>query len=267
VDRVLTNAPATISQQWFSGGTAVDPGVVTIQIDRADGTSLVSAGTATSGTGVNPRTFNLTSTHTNQLDRLKSTWTSGTLGKLVNYHEIVGGFLFTISQGIAETGQTAAIVAEARVRAELQLEDACGIAFVPRYARETVSALSGRRLLLSNLRVRTVRTVTVDGVAMTAGELAEVLPNGNILWNDDRIWERGIRNVVVDYEHGMDFPPGGADIAALKLAETYFAGSTSIDLSNPRLIEASAGEETFRFSPGTASSTGRFGISEVDSFV
>jgi hypothetical protein len=51
VERILQLTPGTLSQQWYEDGAAVDPGTVTVGITRADGTTLVAAGTGTTGRG------------------------------------------------------------------------------------------------------------------------------------------------------------------------------------------------------------------------
>src|SRR5215207_2274109 len=146
LERVQQNTPVTLSQQWYEGGVVVDPGTVTIVITRADGTSLV-ASTGTSGSSTSPRTFNLTTTHTALLDRLTVTWTSTLKGTLVSYVEVVGGFLFSLPElsAIKPTNQTwtTTQMTETRVSVEQALEDACAVAFVPRYSRETVNGNSG----------------------------------------------------------------------------------------------------------------------------
>jgi hypothetical protein len=55
MERVLRLTPATISNSWYEDGVIADPGVVTVDIARADGTALVTDG-ATSGTGAAART-------------------------------------------------------------------------------------------------------------------------------------------------------------------------------------------------------------------
>jgi hypothetical protein len=101
LERIQQRTPGTLSQQWYEDGTVVDPGTVTIGITRADGTSLVAAGTATAGSGTAARTFNLTTTHTALLDSLTVTWTSTLKGTLVSYLEVVGGFLFNLADARA----------------------------------------------------------------------------------------------------------------------------------------------------------------------
>ena len=145
LERIQQNTPATLSQQWYEDGAAVDPGTVTLEITRADGTVLVAAGASTSGVTTAPRTYNLTTTHTALLDTLKITWTSTLKGTLVSYVEVAGGFLFSISQARAlkpldnVTNYPTAVLKDMRITVEQALEDACGVAFVPRYERETVN--------------------------------------------------------------------------------------------------------------------------------
>jgi hypothetical protein len=79
--------------------------------------------------------------------------------------EIVGGFHFSLSAFRATYSTFAdpatypsAALMEARTYAEVTLEEACGRAFVPRYALERVPA-GGRWLRITMPDVRVVRTV------------------------------------------------------------------------------------------------------------
>jgi len=143
--RILQNTPGTISQEWHEDGDLVDPGPVTVTVTRADGTELVS-GASASGTGAAARTYNLTQAHTLLLDVLTVTWVSGTKGTLTSVVEVVGGFLFSISElraMLPDTKTAQAItddqIKQARIFAEQALEDEADVAFVPRYYRETFS--------------------------------------------------------------------------------------------------------------------------------
>src|SRR5690349_811749 len=109
LERILQGTPGTLSQQWTEDGAPADPGTVTISVTRADGTVLVAVGTGTSGSGTNPRTFQLTTTHTALLDTLTVTWTSTTKGTLTSYLEVVGGFHFGLGdlRGLSPLDQTA----------------------------------------------------------------------------------------------------------------------------------------------------------------
>jgi hypothetical protein len=268
LERVQQNTPLTLSQQWYESGAVVDPGTVTLGITRADGTSLVAAGTATSGSGTNPRTFNLTTTHTALLDSLKVTWTSTLKGTLVSYVEVVGGFLFNLNDLSAEvtdstSSYTAAQMADSRTYAETQLERACGRAFVPRYTTETFNGDCSSSLVLRWPNIRAVRSVMVDGVAYTVGQLAGLAFNpSGILTNTLGTWSLGASNITVSYEHGDSFLDPGASEAALVLAKHKLVRGP---------IDERATQRTSEFGPVNLATPGmfgsRFGIPVVDAFV
>lgn len=248
-----------ISATWHDeGGAIVDPGAVTIRVDRADGTNLVPAGTATSGTGAAARTFTLTASDTALLDNLTAVWSSSLRGSLTTHVEVVGGFLFDISDARAlkpldnvAAYPAARIVAE-RTAAEMMLEDSCGVAFVPRYARRTVRGDGTRTLLLPHARVRAARSIAVDGVAFSAAEIAAVRVR-SVGLEAARPLPRG-SSVAVSYEHGHDSPPPFVSRAALLQARRW-------------LMEQPFDERTTRVETdaGTISllSAGRYGPSDL----
>src|SRR5262249_34576405 len=92
MERVLVGVPSQITMQWSVNGVLADPGAVTISIVNDEGDELATD-EATDGTGAVPRTFDLTTTHTAQLDRLVATWTSPSLGVKQEIVEVVGGFI------------------------------------------------------------------------------------------------------------------------------------------------------------------------------
>lgn len=259
MERVLVDTPVTISQQWQEDGVNADPGVVTIGVTRANGTVAIASGTATSGSGTNPRSFTLSAAVTAELDWLDATWTSPSKGTLTERVEVVGGFFYSIAEGIA-AGMTLAEVPDKRTAAEESLEGDCHVAFVPRYALEQVSGDWSRELMLGWPLIRTIRSVSVDGTAYSAGQIADLGLTVTGIHSDGG-WPRGFRNIVVGYEHGYDRPPANADRAALGLAmrsvpDPQMAG---------QVIEAQAGEERTRYHDPTES--GGYGILEVDDFV
>jgi hypothetical protein len=154
LERIGQLTPGTLSQQWYEDGAVVDPGTVTVGITRADGTVLVAAGTATTGSGTGARTYNLTTTHTALLDRLTVTWTSTLKGTLLSYVEVVGGFWFSLAELRAIRGLTdttdypTSDLAAMRTTVEDAIEEYTG-ALVPRYAYQTVSGVSGQPIRLS----------------------------------------------------------------------------------------------------------------------
>jgi hypothetical protein len=268
------NTPATLSVTWYENGVLVDPGVVTVKIDRADGTNLVAAGTATSGAGANPRTYTLTIGQNNLLDLLIATWTSATKGTITTRSEIVGGFLFTVAEARKvkpldnTTTYPTADIESARTLVETALEDACGVAFVPRYRRDVLNGTGRGCVVLSRQRLRAVRAATIDGFAVTLSSVKIASSNSlmfSTLWSDsveDVRWTRGYANVIVGYEHGHDYAPPRVSQAALLLAKNWLIKGPLDD----RTTSLSTEDGTFTLAtPGLRGS--RFGIPEVDAVV
>jgi hypothetical protein len=238
LERVLQLTPATLSQQWYEDGSAVDPGSVTVTVTGADGTAVASG--AASGTGTAARTYNLTTTHTALLDRLTVTWASSLKGTQTSYVEVVGGFLFSIAEFRAlgsayanTTNYPTSTVADMRTTVEQALEDACGVAFVPRYELETLNGVTGGLLPVTWAKVRAIRTVTVDTVAGTVADYV-ALREGMIYGS--AYWSAGYGNVTVGYEHGHSTPPMRIKRAALILAKRWItpgsADDRAINVSN-----------------------------------
>ena len=272
--RIQQLTPSTISEQWYEDGAVVDPGTVTVGITRADGSTLVAAGTATNGTGTNPRTFNLSATHTALLDTLRVTWTSSTKGTLTSVVEVVGGFLFSLADLRAVATDTVAYpvskLSEARTYAESELEKAVGFALVPRYSRETIT--TSRQLGMTQPYVKTgwpyvraVRDATSSGSPLDASQIAQLTFTQNFVfgytWPYTGVWNWTTGVVVIGYEHGLDADNDlspGARQAALALAADYLGVSTtdgSIDPRATRIITVD-GEVQLRQSAGQFSAIG-----------
>jgi hypothetical protein len=269
LERILQNTPGSVSKQWYEAGVAVDPGTVNVNVTRADGTVLVTGGSV-SGTGTGARTYALTTaTHTPLLDTLTLTWVSSDKGTLVSYVEVVGGFLFSLAELSAEvanstTSYTAAEMAEARTYAEVRLERACGVAFVPRYELETVPGSGTTGLLLKWPYVRAIRSAsaTYNGTTTTlsASDLLALTWTGagglyGYTWTLGYPW-------VIGYEHGESVPDPGASEAALVLAKHKL-------VKGP--IDERATQRQSEFGPINLATPGmfgsQFGIPVVDAFV
>lgn len=233
MDRVLQNTPATASVVYTSGDTVADPGAVTVTITREDGTALVT-GASASGTGATTRLFSLTTTHTASLDLLRLDWTSSTLGTITTYVEIVGGYLFGLSdaRGLKPLDNTtsypAASVVAARTLAEMALEDACGVAFVPRYAREVRTGRSCE-LLPKHPRPLSVVSAIVDGSLVTDAVIDDENGAAAAVFYRSGGWGSSRRGVAIKYTHGYQFPPPRVGRACLLLAKRFLVDSPISD--------------------------------------
>ena len=267
--RIEQYATELLSKTWTdrATGSLVDPGTVTVTITRWDGTSVVS-GAATSGSGAAARTYNLT--QTSLLDRLTAVWTSSTQPQKTDYIEIVGGFLFDIGELTALKPANATWTTDQKIAMRLSveqaLEDACEVAFVPRYTRETIVGDGTSGLWLRWPKLRTVRSAqaTYNGTTttLTASDLLALTWNGyggvyGYTWTAGYPW-------TVGYEHGFDKPPERVKRAALMLARSWLVNGPIDD----RAATFNAGADGGTYSlvvPGRNGSI--FGLPEIDQVV
>jgi hypothetical protein len=203
---------------------------VTYAVVDAAGAAVVS-GNATlvdPGTG----TYKFVLAAQSALKALTITWTgtiAGSLTTQTTYAEIVGGHFFTLQAGRGSDASLTDVadytlqeLADARLEVEVECEHICDLGMVPRYDRVVLDGSGTGQLLLqlsqrdrSVAEVRTVRSVSmadsVDGafVAFTAGELADlaVSDDGTLIRTGGDYFTEGYRNVVVEFEYGLDRPP------------------------------------------------------------
>jgi hypothetical protein len=209
------------------------PSDVTVTVTRDIGTAIVTAQAATDATG-GTFTYQLPVASTLQLDRLSVAWTADTGETYYDAAEIAGGEYFTVSDAralralrLTESPLYSDLdIAAARVAAETALEDACAVAFVPRYFSQT--SYSARRQPLLAIprvaRLRSIRSATADGVPVDVSS-AVLLGDGTVYLATN--WPAG--SLVVRGEHGYDSAPPRVARAALKLAKSYLVDSAISD--------------------------------------
>jgi hypothetical protein len=197
-------------------------GAVTVAVKRLDGTAVTSG--AATDVGVGQYTFVVPPSAL--LDTYTVDWTGSYGGVPVtvrDYLEVVGGFLFTLTRAYGQkpvmdpAKYPLADVVEKRIEVEGDFEGICRQAFVPRFARERLSGNSTPRLGTTFMMLRTVRAVTVNGVAWSAPDVAAVgvSDHGILTRPGGAVWPSGVGNIVVEYEHGWDYPPPGVDSAGV----------------------------------------------------
>jgi hypothetical protein len=229
--RFLRATAATLSWQGLDyEGNEANPGTVTVQVLRSDGTELLAAGTATSGTLTAPRTVTLTASQTANLDRLTAKWSSGGVLLAETHHEIVGGVYITAAQlrnaerslSSVDTYPTS-LLNEGRAEVERMFEDICGVAFVPRFEVERLDGHGYGQLALSWPQLRNVRWCRIwdDDVSyttFTAAEIAAIKPNrmGLAFRTDGGWFDSGTQNVEIAFEHGYDRPPADLYKASIR---------------------------------------------------
>jgi hypothetical protein len=220
-----------LSRQFYLDEVATGAsGSVVVTITRLDGTVVQTGNAVLGGDGI---TYSFTFNGLDILDDLMVSWAATVGGDAVvldqDRIQVVGGFYF----GLAEARQidpvltstsnfpTSTLIAR-RIEVEDECEEICRQAFVPRFYRETLDGNPRvRHLRLRWPNLRKVRALSVNGVAWTqtqmdavgADRLGIIRPtttwgwygNGGPEYADS--WPYGVGNIVVEYEHGLDFPP------------------------------------------------------------
>jgi hypothetical protein len=154
-----------------------------------------------------------------------------------------------------------AYVSGCRDQIEEQVEQNGMCAFRPRGAREKVSGSGQRKLVLRNTDIRGIYSITVDGVALTADELAALAFDGNAIYRE-LPWPRGFANIAVHYSYGFDRAPGPIRRAALILAKEHIVPSTTLPA---RATASTIGEMQYRIT--IAGRDGFTGIPDVDAAI
>ncbi|GAA4626619.1 hypothetical protein GCM10023196_035590 [Actinoallomurus vinaceus] len=226
--RVMRTSASVLTHRFEVGETATDSTTaVTVTVTDPSG-ATVASGTATHGaTG----TYTYALPPQAALTVLAVAWSATIGGAAVvetDTVEVVGGFMFTLSEGrnsdasLADRDKypTADLDAK-RLEVEEECERICDRSFVPRYARVTVDGSGSADLVLPHpdpdrtaAHVRTIRSVSMAQrsggvpVAFTSAELAALVVRGDSLVSrsDGLFWAEGYGNVVVEYEYGLDGP-------------------------------------------------------------
>jgi len=263
VQRVLRDTRAQPEVVFYVGTTPTDAdGAVTVDIFRADG-SIFATDAATTHGATGHYTYTLAPQSV--LEVFQLVW-EGTFGAVVqrqtSYVEVVGGYVVSLADLQAESGlstKTPAELAEARQWFEDRAEEYCGVAFVPRYAREVLDGDGTNELELLHPYPRTVLSCKVGGIAQTGTTTWDLYEEG-VIARDAGSFGVGRRNVEIIYEHGLGTVPSDIREAALTAIRTNVlatSGGGGIPAGVTQLI-TDAG--TFNFGRPTQP----FGIREVD---
>lgn len=259
MSRIERGKTGTIDQPFYVGSTLTDAdGAVTVTITRADGSVLATtAATTNVSTGVYRYLLAAQTT----LDLLTFTYT-GTWGGNVQTEtqqvEIVGDFYLSVAECRALDSRFSALAVDvaARVRADVEdaIEAEAGVAFVSRFARETLDGRGTTSLLLGHMyptAVRSLRTYTsaTAYTAHTVDDLAAITyaAHGQIgSWLSTYAY--GSRNLVVEYEHGLTSPPPLIRRAARALFKTWMLedlAAANNDLANVRSLSVEGYSRSF----------------------
>lgn len=230
MDRILRDTQATVyvTLTGADGAAADATGTPTVAAVRdSDGTTAAS-GNAVDATGTGVYSFTFTPAQIPEVDLLTVTWTAtigGAASQLFRTQvEIVGGWLCSLEAIQASLPSsvtpTATQLQAARKWAEDWLEQACGVAFRPRYRRETLDG-NGTDLVVGQPSVTSVISASVGGTALTGSEISALSIDSLGILYSSAGWTEGRQNVAVAYIHGFSEPPSPVVRAAVKLARYY----------------------------------------------
>lgn len=249
-------------------------GAVTVKVVRADGTEVLPAGSATTaGAGAGEYERALTPVQLSTLDRLTATWSDAGDGSAhVTETDVAGGVYFNTTEGRAldsaftEAAYPTAAVVACRDAVEDAIESICGRSFVPRFAQETHSGDGSTSLWIGHLFPRTVRSLTVGGVAFSGAELGDLGLDdaGELVRLTLGRFASGNRNLVVAYEHGEDAPPPLIRRAALLLFKAWLPAFRDAGGSPGGLVGLSVEGLSLRFGASAGDTTG---IDAVDRLI
>jgi hypothetical protein len=195
------------------GDPADAAGAVTCNIARADGTVLATGRAATNPAGAGTVEVALTTSEAAQLDVIRVVWLDGGVERASSWHRLVGGFLFGLSELQAKLGM--ANVAVPQLRAERDritdlIERETGVCWSPQYDLEECAGYGRSRHVTRWRPLRSVRSLTIDGVAISAADL-DIDEAAGVFEADQALsgW------MTVGYEHGFDQPTDSLRDAAL----------------------------------------------------
>lgn len=268
--RVLRGSAVTFSWQFTDadGEPAAPVDAVTIGIVHDDGTAVIDPGTATDGAASAPRTYSLSAGNNDRLDLLTATWTDDDGNEATTLVEVSGAVYFTVAEARASDATLAddekyptELIVATRREVEEEFEQICGMAFVPRYARETLNGSGRNTLVLGRSAVRTVRSIEAFtsgvGETWTDDDLAEVVLQsyGQITSRVGKWFTPGDMNLVVCYEHGLDRPPAEVKRAALQRLRSRMNMALSAIPSRATTYSATEGG-TYALATASATKTG-----------
>lgn len=238
--KLLQNRAATIAfVVTDQTGTPVDATANPAVVVRDGAGSQIASGTSTKPVGTTGTyEFGLTPSHTAVLDQYSADWSytrAGSAELATTTFEVVGGFYFSVGEARAFDNAamgdparypSSAIVA-ARELVEDHIEHLCGVAFVPRATRVVIDG-SNDVVLVALTRPREIVSASVDDVALTSGQLANIViyPEGRLVYPS---WIAGELNVRLHVVHGHDAPPDPIKRAALILLRNRLVASNIDD--------------------------------------
>ena len=254
LERVQRGVPATLVVTFYGDETPIDADgdAVNVTVKRADGSTL-SSGSALHQGSAGSGQYKYTVPAQSSLNILEVTWTgnfSGQPTSLVTEVEIVGGFLFTVSElrsydtALANPDRfPLSMVLDRRIEVEDEFEDICGRAFVARFNREVIQQTpaflwEGQRsygqpfLELEKPELQAITKLTVDGTDQLDWVTQKLVTRDRddpyvLNLYGDALAMAYAEEIEIEYEYGMWRTPPVLKDKAKKRARGLLVGQTS----------------------------------------
>lgn len=268
MEHYLRDSPATLELRYYDrDGALANVGAVTATVTDAAGVAITGSPFATDNpsTGVYQASTGLLTA----MGVYDVTWNLPVSVKRRAQFEVVGAYLFELADlraadpSLADVVKYPARLLRAR-RDEIteRFEEVAEVSFVPRAHREVLDGDATSTMLLGRVMVDSVLSASIDDVALTVGQLADVkvFPHG-LIARSEGAWGAGRRNVVVTYVHGFEIPPSAVSNAAVQVAvASLLKGPLDANARATAVITDIGG---YRLT--VAGRDGHFGLPEVDS--
>lgn len=274
--RAARTRPTVLSYEWpdlDEEGPATVTGVTVTAVSAATGSAVTLPDPSAVVNGV----CSVVVPGQAALDELTITWSGVIDGATVvdvDLLEIAGGSYFNLAAARRAdrdlddaTRYTTSDLRTARTEIEVEFERICDRAFLPRYRRVVLDGPDDDVLILPNADIRRIRSASITSspggtpVPLTTDELAALVVNST-----DRTvtrglrWPRGIGNITIGYEHGMDRPPPDLKrVAMMRLRSRLGLQRTGIP--ERAMSWTASNGDTYRLSIPTAYRTG---VPEID---
>lgn len=273
MDRILRASGASVSMQFYDANAdPADPGTVTADVTDSAGVAVAGlTGAATTGTTTAPRVLAIPASLTT-LDHYFVRWNMAGGQYRESDFELVGAFLFAIKELQTfeplladETAYPLDLVRDVRQAVEdtFESEQVTGRAFRPRGRRVILDGNDSQRIRVPDVDIRSIVSASIDGVALTAPEIADIRFSPRIgrltRWSLGS-WTWGSDNVSILYEYGMRQTPDDVRIAAMRAAREELLGS-ALDIHD-RATAAFTDAGAFRIT--LAGRDGTTGLPKVD---
>lgn len=267
MERIVRVRSATLTRTF----TFTPTGTPSVVVRNSAGT-VVTTGSVSGATTT--WTYTIPASSNPLLDTYTETWTAVAGGEsqtFVDSIEVAGDTLFTLAevraiQALASTvTYPDADVLDKRTEVEQDIEQEAGVAFVPRYELETLDGSGGATVMLKRPRVRSIRSASISGTALSVDELAQLAVSTTGAVYRPAGWPCGLGNVVIGYEHGFDDAPRPIKSGALELAKIRLLGRNSPIDERATTFAAENGVSYGLVVAGRGGS--RFGLPDLDAAI